>query len=132
MQIDYTVPTDKTYEQAVQAVQDAAELHSFRVGFVHDLGEAFAEKGIEREPISIVELCNARYASQILDEDINIGLMLPCPVMVYVQDGDVLIATMRPTLLRTMFPEAEIDDLAAEVEAKIFAIVQDAAGVATS
>jgi uncharacterized protein (DUF302 family) len=131
MQIDYTIPTDKTYSQAIEAVKDAAVAHSFSVGFVHDLGEALAARGIEREPLSIVELCNATYASQVLAEDVLIGLMLPCPVMVYEQDGDVLISTMRPTLIGEFFPDAEIDDVAAKVEETIFEIVRDAAGSAS-
>jgi uncharacterized protein (DUF302 family) len=128
MQVDYTRPTSKTFSQAVEAVKDAARLHGFTVGFVHELSENWAKKGIEREPVSIVEVCSAEHASRVLDEDILIGLMLPCPVMVYEQDGDVLISTMRPTLLREFFPDAEIDDLAREVEAKVFAIVDAAAG----
>jgi uncharacterized protein (DUF302 family) len=128
MQIDYTRPTTKSYAQAIEAVKDAAVLHGFSVGFVHDLGAKWAQQGIEREPVSIVEICNAGYASQVLDEDILIGLMLPCPVMVYAQDGDVLISTMRPTLIREFFPNAEIDDVAATVECKVFAIVDEAAG----
>jgi len=128
MQIDHTAVTSKSFQEAVQAVKDAAAAHSFRVSFVHDVAETLAERGFEREPLSIVEVCNAKYASEILDEDVLIGLMLPCPVMVYEQDGDVLISTMRPTLLARFFPDAEIEDVAAEVEAKIFAIVDDAAG----
>ena len=47
--------------------------------------------------------------------------------MVYEQDGDVLISTMRPTLMDTLFPDAEITLVAREVEEKIFRIVEDAA-----
>jgi uncharacterized protein (DUF302 family) len=129
MQIDFTVPTDKPYAEAVQAVVDAAGAHGFRVSFVHDIAETLRERGFEREPVTIVEMCNAKYASEVLAEDILIGLMLPCPVMVYEQDGDVLISTMRPTLMGSFFPAAEIADVASAVEAKIFAIVEDAAGV---
>ena len=132
MQIDFTLPTDKPYAEAVQAVVDAAALHGFRVQFVHDVAETLAEKGFDREPITIVEMCNAKYASQVLAEDVLIGLMLPCPVMVYEQAGEVLISTMRPTLMGNFFPDAEIADVAAEVEAKIFAIVEDAAGRPTT
>jgi len=128
MQIDFTRPTDKTYAEAIQAVQDAAALHNFHVSFVHDIAKTMRERGFEREPLTIVEMCNAKYSSQVLAEDVLIGLMLPCPVMVYEQDGDVLISTMRPTLIGTFFPDAEIADVAAEVEAKIFAIVEEAAG----
>ena len=127
MQLDYTMVTEKTYAQALQAVIDVAELHSFRVQFVHDVAETLRERGFEREPLSIVEMCNAKYASEVLEEDVLIGLMLPCPVMVYEQDGDVLISAMRPTLISTFYPDAEIADVAAEVEAKIFAVVDEAA-----
>ncbi len=128
MSIDYTLPTDKSYEEAVRAVVEAAELHGFRVQFVHDVAETLAERGFEREPVTIVEMCNAKHASQVLAQDVLIGLMLPCPVMVYEQDGAVLLSTMRPTLMSSMFPDADIADVAAEVEAKIIAIVEEAAG----
>jgi uncharacterized protein (DUF302 family) len=128
MQIDFTLPTDKPYAEAVQAVVDAAALHNFRVSFVHDIAKTLRERGFEREPLTIVEMCNAKFASEVLAEDVLIGLMLPCPVMVYEQDGDVLISTMRPTLMGTFFPEAEIADIAAEVEDRMFKIVTEAAG----
>jgi uncharacterized protein (DUF302 family) len=127
MQIDFTRPTDKSYSDAVQAVVDAAALHGFRVQFVHDVAQTLAERGFDREPLTIVEMCNAKYASEVLAEDVLIGLMLPCPVIVYEQDGDVLISTMRPTLIGSFFPDAEIGDIATTVEDKIFAIVRDAA-----
>jgi len=130
MQIDFTLPTDKSYAEAIEAVKEAAAAHSFRVSFVHDIAETLRERGFAREPLSIIEMCNAKFASQALEEDVLIGLMLPCPVMVYEQDGDVLISTMRPTLIDSLFPDAEITHIAREVEAKIFEIVQDAAGVA--
>jgi uncharacterized protein (DUF302 family) len=127
MELDYTVRTEKPYEQAIRAVVDAAQAHSFRVQFVHDVAETLAEKGFDREPVTIVEMCNARYASEVLARDVKIGLMLPCPVMVYEQAGEVFIATMKPSLIGAFFPEAQLAEVAAEVEAQIIAIVDEAA-----
>jgi uncharacterized protein (DUF302 family) len=127
MELDYTVQTEKPYEQAVQAVIDAAQTHNFRVQFVHDVAETLAEKGFDREPVTIVEMCNARYASEVLARDVKIGLMLPCPVMVYEQSGKVSISTMKPSLIGAFFPEAQLTEIAAEVEAQITAIVDEAA-----
>jgi uncharacterized protein (DUF302 family) len=53
--------------------------------------------------------------------------MFPCPVMVYEQDGGVFITTMRPSLIGSFYPEADIDAIAAEVEEAIIAIVDEAA-----
>jgi uncharacterized protein (DUF302 family) len=127
VELDYTVSTDKSYADAVQAVVDAAAAHNFRVQFVHDVQETLHEKGFDREPVTIIEMCNAKYASEVLARDIKVGLMLPCPVMVYEQSGAVAISTMRPTLIGAFFPEAQLERIAAEVESKIVAIVDEAA-----
>lgn len=80
--------------------------------------------------MSIVEICNARFASQVLARDVKIGLMLPCPIMVYVQDGKVSISTMRPSLIGGFFPEAGIGDVAMEVEGVLVDIINEAARAA--
>ena len=127
MQLDYTVPTAKTHAEAVDAVTQRTAAHGFRVQFVHDVQATLAEKGFERDPLTIVEMCNAKFASQVLAADPKIGLMLPCPIMVYVEDGKTLISTMRPTLIGGFFPEAQINGIAEEVEQVLFAIIDEAA-----
>lgn len=128
MELDYTVETSKDYEEALRSVVAATEAHGFRVQFVHDVAATLAEKGFDREPVAIVEMCNARFASEVLARDVKIGLMLPCPIMVYVHDGKVSISTMRPSLIGGFFPEAGIGDVAAEVERILVEIIDEAAG----
>lgn len=128
MELDYTVSTCKSNADAVAAVIASTEAHGFRVQFVHDVAATLAEKGFDREPVTIVEVCNARYASQVLERDVKIGLMLPCPVMVYERDGEVHISTMRPSLIGSFFPEAGIGEVATEVEGVLVDIIDEAAG----
>jgi uncharacterized protein (DUF302 family) len=128
MELDYTVSTDKSFTDAVQLVIELTATHGFRVQFVHDVQATLAEKGFARDPLTIVEMCNAQFASQVLAADPKIGLMLPCPIMVYVEGDQTLISTMRPTLIGGFFPEAGIDAIAAEVELVLFAIIDEAAG----
>jgi uncharacterized protein (DUF302 family) len=129
MDLDYTVKTAKSYDEAVSAVMASTEAHGFRVQFVHDVAATLAEKGFDREPVTIVEMCNARFASQVLARDVKIGLMLPCPIMVYVQDDAVNISTMRPSLIGGFFPEAGIGEVAAEVERVLVEIIDEAAAI---
>jgi len=128
MELDYTVSTAKPYSDAVEAVVDQSTLHGFRVQFVHDVQETLAEKGFARDPLTIVEICNAKFASQVLAADPKIGLMLPCPIMVYVEGGETLISTMRPTLIGGFFPEAGVGEVAAQVEDILITIIDQAAG----
>ncbi len=127
MQLDYTVSTSKPFAEAVESVVEAAKLNGFRVQMIHDVQATLADKGFEREPYTIVEMCNAKHAHAVLARDPQIGLMLPCPVLVYEIDGLVSISTMRPRLIGTFFPEAALDGIAGEVEDAMIAIVDAAA-----
>ena len=127
MQLDYTVPTNKDFDEAVEAVKQGTVDAGFRVLFVHDVAATLAEKGFQRERVSIVEMCNAKYASQVLAADVKIGLMLPCPIMVYGEQGKVFITTMRPSLIKDFFPRADIGAVAQQVEDVLIAIIDKAA-----
>jgi len=130
MNMDYTVATNKLFDDAVDAVVAATTGAGFKVQFVHDVAATLAEKGFARERVTIVEICNAKYASRVLAADVKIGLMLPCPIMVYAEAGSVFISTMRPTLIASFFPEAHVEDVAAEVEAIVMRVMDEAAEVA--
>jgi len=125
--LDYTVRTEKDFSDAVQAVVDATAEAGFRVQCVHDLAQTLAEKGFKREPVTIVEMCNAKYASRVLAADVKIGLMLPCPIMVYEEEGGVFISTMRPMRIAEFFPLADIGEVAAEVEEIVVGVIDRAA-----
>jgi uncharacterized protein (DUF302 family) len=127
MQLDYTVATGKDFDAAVEAVVQATKDAGFRVLYVHDVAATLAEKGFERERVSIIEMCNAKYASQVLAADVKIGLMLPCPIMVYAENGKVFVTTMRPTLIGGFFPEADISEVAAQVETVVVGILDKVA-----
>lgn len=47
--------------------------------------------------------------------------------MICEQSGEVSISTMQPSLLGSFFPEADLGEIAAEVEAQTVAIVDEAA-----
>jgi uncharacterized protein (DUF302 family) len=54
--------------------------------------------------------------------------MLPCPIMVYAEEGKVFISTMRPSLIGGFFPEAGISEVAGQVEDVLVGILDKAAG----
>lgn len=121
-----TWTTSKSFDQAVSAVEAKAAEKGFRVLHTHDVAATLAEKGFPREPLKIVEVCNAKYASQVLKRDVKISLMLPCPISIYVQDGTTHISTLLPTSIAPFFPKAGIEGLAAEVENIVLQIVEEA------
>jgi uncharacterized protein (DUF302 family) len=121
----YTVETSKPFDAAVASVEQKTAEKGFRVLHTHDVAATLAEKGFAREPLKIVEICNARYASEALKKDVNVALMLPCPIAVFTQNGKTRISTMRPSALAEFYPEADIGDIAARVEDTVLQIVNE-------
>jgi uncharacterized protein (DUF302 family) len=122
---DFTLTTDKSFEEAVLAIEQKAANRGFRVLHTHDVAATLAEKGFPREPLKIIEICNARYASQVLNKDVKISLMLPCPISVYTEGGKTHISTLLPTSIVQFFPQAGIEDLASEVESIVLKIIEE-------
>lgn len=121
-----TVTTDKAFEEAVSAIERNAGEKGFRVLHTHDVAATLAEKGFPREPLKIVEICNAKYASQVLAKDVKISLMLPCPISVYVEKGKTHISTLLPSSIVQFYPDAGIEGLASEVERIVLEIIEAA------
>ena len=108
------------------AIETKSAEKGFRVLHTHDVAATLAEKGFPREPLKIIEICNAKYASQVLNKDVKISLMLPCPISVYVQRGKTEISTLLPSSIAEFFPHAGIEGLAAEVESVVLRIIEEA------
>lgn len=123
---EHTVTTNKTFDGAVLAIEKKSAEKGFRVLHTHDVAATLAEKGFPREPLKIIEICNAKYASQVLNKDVKISLMLPCPISVYVQNGKTEISTLLPSSIADFFPHAGIEGLAAEVESVVLRIIEEA------
>lgn len=121
-----TISTTKSFDDAVAAVEKKTAEKGFRVLHTHDVAATLADKGFTREPLKIIEICNAKYASQVLEKDVKLALMLPCPISVYVERGKTNISTLLPTSIVEFFPKAGIEKIAAEVERAVLGIIEEA------
>ena len=123
MDFDYTVTTEKSFDEAVKAVEGETKTAGFRVLYIHDVTATLKDKGFKIEPFKIIEICNAKSAYTVLQADIKIGLCLPCKINVYQKNGKAYISGMRPVILPQFFPKANLGDLPAEVDAVIKGII---------
>ena len=122
---EHTVTTQKSFDEAVAAIEKKTGEKGFRVLHTHDVAATLAEKGFKRQPLKIIEICNAKYANQVLEKDVKISLMLPCPISVYVEGGKTYISTLLPSSIAEFFPHAGIEGLASEVEGIVLKIVEE-------
>ena len=125
MDFDYTVTTNKSFDEAVTSVEKETKNVGFKVLHIHDVTATLKEKGFEIEPFKIIEVCNAKSAYAVLQADMKIGLCLPCKINVYLKDGKTYISGMRPVILPQFFPQANLGNLPVEVDEIIRGIVDN-------
>lgn len=122
---DYTVSTNKSFDEAVRSVEEETKKAGFRVLHIHDVAATLKEKGFEIEPLKIIEICNAKSAYAVLKADIKIGLCLPCKINVYIKNKQTFISGMRPIILSKFFPKANLGNLPKEVDEIIKNIINN-------
>ena len=67
----------------------------------------------------ILGACNPPFAFQALQAEKEIGLLLPCNVIVYEDAGRVFVSAIRPTVAMEKIKNPALVDIAKEVEDKL-------------
>jgi uncharacterized protein (DUF302 family) len=112
------------YELVVKAVTKALEEAGFGVLTTIDVKEKFKQKlGIDFQKYVILGACDPASARKAIEAEENIGLMLPCNVIVYEKNSNVVIAAIKPTVAMQMIDNPPLGTIAADVEARLKAVI---------
>lgn len=104
------VTTDLSYDEAVARMRDALKQQGFGVLTEIDVKRTLKEKkDIDFRRYVILGACNPGFAHRALTSEIDIGLLLPCNVVVYETDRGSVVETIDPvaTLGRVQNPALE-------------------------
>ena len=125
MNFAYTLESDKPFEVVAAAIEENTASNQFRVLAVHDVQATLAEKGFERGPLKIIEVCNAKFAHQALQKKAEVALFMPCRFAVYTESEKTIVKLARPAMIAEMMPDAGLNDLAGEVETTLKKVMQE-------
>lgn len=111
----FGVRTGLTPEAAEAAVRRALADEGFGVLTEIDVAATLKAKlGVEHPPHKILGACNPPLAHRALSADPQLGLLLPCNVMVYDAGGTTMVAAMDPALMSRLSAAPGLDAIAAE------------------
>lgn len=111
------------FEEAVERTREALKTEGFGILSEIRMDEKFKEKlGVDFRKYVILGSCNPSLALKTVQEDINIGLLLPCNVIVYEKGdnaGSVVAAIDAKALMSVVGGTSEIQEVAAEVNRRL-------------
>jgi uncharacterized protein (DUF302 family) len=117
------------YEQAVARVREELAREGFGVLTEIDVAATLKKKiDVDFRPYIILGACNPPLAHRALSAELEIGLLLPCNVVVYANEGESVVTVMDPEAALALTGNAEVGPLAAEVRGRLERVV---AAVAT-
>ncbi len=124
----YIVETEKSFDQAVQALEAEVKNLGFGILHIHDLGQTLRSKGVEfSEDCKIFEVCNPKQAAKVLAVDMRLNMALPCRISVYTEQGKTKMGLIEPAkMLSSLADDPTLIEVANEVEAKTKQMIDQA------
>ncbi|WP_135305168.1 DUF302 domain-containing protein [Haloarcula amylovorans] len=115
----YTIqePVSGDFDQVVETTIDALKDEGFGVLCDIDVQATLKEKlGEEFRQYRILGACNPGLAHEGLNEEIELGALLPCNVIVYeTDDSEVMVSAVDPQQLVGLADNEALDSIATEV-----------------
>ena len=118
---------DLPYDEAVARVRDALAAEGFGVLTEIDVKSTFKQKlDVDFRPYIILGACNPPLAHQALIAEIDIGLLLPCNVIVYQADDpdESIVAAIDPVVQLEVTGNDQIAPLAEEVKRRLVRVLE--------
>ncbi|HMB44760.1 MAG TPA: DUF302 domain-containing protein [Candidatus Methanoperedens sp.] len=126
--IDYTRETKLNVKSAVEKLTEDLKTNKWGVLSVIDVKKIFSEKlNIEYDDYIILDVCNPGFAYQGLLINKQAGLVLPCKIVVYSENGKTRISLYKPTVALSTAGSLpgydELSKLAIEAEAGLKKVI---------
>jgi len=124
----YIAESNKPFEQAATALEEAVKRNGFGVLHVHDLGSTLRSKGVDfDQQCKVFEVCNPQHASEVLATDMRLNMALPCRISVYTEQGRTMIGMILPSaILSSLSTNPVLAQVATEVETMTRQMIDEA------
>jgi len=120
----FTVAVKGNFDEVVARVTEELKKEGFGVLTEIDVAATLKAKiGVDKRPYKILGACNPKLANQAIDAEPDIGLLLPCNVIVREDDtGEVIVGFMDPQTVLGLVERKELESLGGEVRAKLMRV----------
>ncbi len=115
---------DLPFDVAVQRTRESLKAEGFGVLCEIDIKEKLKEKlGVEFTRYIILGACNPPLAYRALQEEMDLGLLLPCNVVVYERDGKSFVTAINAVKMLSIVGNAALEATAGQVNEKLERVI---------
>ena len=108
------------YSDTIVKVKEELKKEGFGVLTEIDVKKTLKEKiNVDFDDYVIMGACNPKFAYEALTAERDIGVLLPCNVTVFTQDGKTYVSTILPTVQLGKVGNPELMPIAKQVEDKL-------------
>ena len=124
MKYGYSKLTALPFDEAVIKATESLAAEGFGVLTTIDVKATLKSKlDLNSENYTILGACNPTFAHQALEAEKEIGLLLPCNVIVYQTGEEVHVSAMLPSAAMSVVENESISEVATAVEEKLKAAI---------
>ena len=121
--------TDLSYEEAVEKTKAALQKEGFGILTEIDVKETLKKKlNADFRKYVILGACNPPLAYQALQKELDIGLLLPCNVIVYEEEGGSVVSAIDPVAALRIAENPALEELAREVYTRLERVLAEVKG----
>ena len=112
------------YEEAIQRVTEELKKEGFGVLTEIDMKATLKKKlDVDYRPYIILGACNPPSAYKALNAELEIGLLLPCNVIVYEDNGETVVSAVDPVVMLGVVGNPELDAIASDIQARLQRVI---------
>ncbi|MBS1810637.1 MAG: DUF302 domain-containing protein [Acidobacteria bacterium] len=116
---------DLPYSDAIERTRQALQQQGFGVLFEIDMKAKLQEKlGVEIQNYVILGACNPPVAYQALQEETDIGLLLPCNVIVYEREGKSEVVAVDAAKMMTVVGNPRLEAKAQQINDMLHKVIE--------
>lgn len=120
MQYGFSKTVDMPFEQTIEKVTAELKKEGFGVLTSIDVKDTLKQKiNVDFKKYTILGACNPPIAHKALQEEEEIGLLLPCNVIVYEKDDKTRVSIFDPMVMTWIMENDQMKPIATEVQEKL-------------
>jgi len=120
MKYGFSKTTDYSFEQAIEKVTEELKKEGFGVLTTIDVKDTLKKKiDVDFKKYTILGACNPKFAHSGLQVEEELGLLLPCNVIVYEKGEKTVVSIFDPIIMTVVIENPEMKPVAEEVKNKL-------------